>query len=172
MASKNSTQSDTATRARVSRSRRARQRAFLKAFVKCGTIRGAAAEVGLSRDTHYDWLRSDAGYAAQFERATEIVIGDCEDALYERAVHGIRKPVTVAGEREEVVEYDNRAAEFILRCRKPEVYGDRSKIEHTVPEKLQLAFIDKLMREADAAESKEQSAFPPAVRPGKTLKEI
>ena len=139
------TQNPTPTRAhKQTRTLRA-QGAFLAAFGRCGMISRAALAAEIDRRTHYDWLKNDPDYAAEFARAEQVVIGDCEDALYERAVHGVQKPVTVAGGRELVTEYDNRAAEFILRCRKPEVYGDRSKIEHSVPEKLQLAFIDKLM---------------------------
>lgn len=70
--------------------------AFLAAFRVCGSIAGAAQAVGLDRGEHYDWLRLDAGYPAQFEAAriaaqAALHVTALRDAVStaERAANGV-----------------------------------------------------------------------------------
>ncbi len=46
-----------------------RKSPFLKAFVRIGTISGAARAVRISRDAVHDWIRNDESFARQLEHA-------------------------------------------------------------------------------------------------------
>lgn len=130
-----SPQNPTLARVKQARTRMA-QGAFLKAFQQIGTIKGAALAVGIDRSTHYDWMDNDPEYVEEFKHMDKIIVGDVEGKLLEVAISG-----------------DTQAIMFYLRCRKPEVYGDRQKIDHRFPEKLQLELVDKLI--ADSAKGGE-----------------
>ena len=49
--------------------RQQRKSRFLKAFVRVGTIAGAAKASRISRDAAHDWLNSDESFARQFAHA-------------------------------------------------------------------------------------------------------
>jgi hypothetical protein len=53
-----------------------------------------------------------------------------EREAFRRAVVGVDKPMTVAGEREVVREQSDRLLMFLLRARRPEIYGDRQVLQH------------------------------------------
>lgn len=52
-----------------------RRPAFLAAFAASGSLTEAARAVGQDRRRHYDWLRNDPAYSAQFEAARTIAAG-------------------------------------------------------------------------------------------------
>jgi hypothetical protein len=61
--------------------------------------------------------------ADELERAVEFM----EAEAYRRAVHGVDRPVAVAGQRELVRQHSDRLLIFLLKARKPEIYGERVK---------------------------------------------
>ncbi len=48
-----------------------KQQRFLEAFVKMGRIGSACRAIGLTRQTHYDWLKADPAYEALWKVAVE-----------------------------------------------------------------------------------------------------
>jgi transposase-like protein len=75
-----------------------KQRAFLAAFARCGSISIAARDSDVDRSSHYRWMRESADYAEAFKHATEEAAGVLEDAAIARAVEGWEEPVIYQGE--------------------------------------------------------------------------
>jgi hypothetical protein len=104
--------------------------AFLAALRDTGMVSQACEAAGVGRRTVYDRRARDRAFALawadELERAVEVM----EAEAYRRAVHGVERPVTIAGQRELVREHSDRLLLFLLRARRPEVYGDRHLVEH------------------------------------------
>jgi hypothetical protein len=66
----------------------AHQRAFLRAFEDSGCIRRAAKAAGITRKTHYAWLKNDAGYAAAFKESQRAAADFLESIAVDRAAKG------------------------------------------------------------------------------------
>ena len=119
--------------------REAHQEAFLAAFRVHGTITAAAKQVELQRDVHYRWLKEDPGYPERFEDAKGAFADRLVAESVRRAVEGTERYVVSAGrlvtdkEGEPLTErqYSDTLLALLLRGHRPEVYGDRQKIEHS-----------------------------------------
>ena len=72
----------------------AKQRALLAAVAHCCSVTQACAQVGLSRQTHYEWLHENPTYAAAFAHAKQMGAEWLEDRAIERATTG-EKPSDV-----------------------------------------------------------------------------
>jgi hypothetical protein len=70
-------------------------------------------------------MKSDPDYAAAFRDVQADFVERLEAEAYRRAVKGIDKPMTVAGKRELVKEYDTTLLIFLLKGAAPEKYRDR-----------------------------------------------
>lgn len=88
-----------------------KQMAFIEALADCGTVREAAARVGMSRYSAYNLRhRSDAdAFRRAWDAALEIGAEELRSTAYERAVKGATKSYYYRGEKvgEDRV-YDNR----------------------------------------------------------------
>lgn len=128
---------------------------LLATFADTGRIDLACSAVGVSRDTHYDWLKKDEAYAKAFEVARTRAVDMLECEAWRRAKEGVVEPMLHAGRRvvetvdapeldDEgnptgktikvdrpivVVRYSDNLLMFLLKGRKREVYGD--KVEAT-----------------------------------------
>jgi hypothetical protein len=71
--------------------------AFLAAYAECGSIKRAAASVGLNRRRHYDWLQTSPGYRAKFEETKIYAAQAIEDEAVERAMVGVFEPNVFQG---------------------------------------------------------------------------
>lgn len=137
--------------------KRAKQRAFLKAFAACGQVTKAAEAAGIDRSLHYDWMQNDPGYPHAFGRVQEQAAQLLEDEAVRRAYEGVQEPVVYQGnftyeplknEKGELVRDENGAVlfnerplairkfsdsllQFILKGLKPERYRDRGSVEVT-----------------------------------------
>jgi len=100
-------------------------------FSRLGRVDLACEACGVDRTTHYNWLKRFPEYAQAFDRARIEVAGMLEDEAFRRAYQGTEKPVTIAGQRELIREYDSQLLMFLLKCRNREVFGDRASFEHT-----------------------------------------
>ena len=80
---------------------------------------------GIDRGTHYDWLRKDPEYRAQFEAAQVQAADRLEDEAVRRAYEGVERPVTVAGKRELVRKYSDTLLIFLLKGLRPAKYRER-----------------------------------------------
>lgn len=112
-----------------------RRKTFLDAYVMSGNISHSAREAGIDRGTHYKWL-NDPEYAEAFKHAD----GEAGDALEaearRRAVEGVDEPVGwYKGEAGGVVRrYSDTLLIFLLKGRKPDVFGDKIRAEHSGPD--------------------------------------
>lgn len=103
---------------------------FLAALSESASVRASCKLAGVSRQSVYTWRSKDESFLAAWDEAIELGLDALEDALQERAKDGTRRPIYQGGKlvgHEQV--YDNRAAEFILRCRRPDRYGDRTSLD-------------------------------------------
>lgn len=94
-----------------------RQRAFIEALADGGSVRAAAASVGMSEQSAHA-LRRRAGassFALAWEAALEAATARLTAAAIDRAIHGVAHPVfykgEIVGERR---HYDNRLAMFLI----------------------------------------------------------
>lgn len=103
----------------------AQKTAFLAAFAEVGTVKSAAKAAGISRTTHYNWLRDDPAYAVALEQAAADAGDRLEAEAVRRAVEGWDEPVFHRGE---VVGYVHKYSDtlliFALKGAKPEKYKD------------------------------------------------
>ena len=104
---------------------RPRARDFLTAFREVGTVTAAADLIGISRQTHYKWKRSDPLYADAFKLALREVNDALEALLHERVQNGLRE------ERYDAegnlmyyrIRHDPSLMKMLLQSRMPERYG-------------------------------------------------
>lgn len=85
---------------------------FLEHFRKNGVVAWAAAEAGVSRMTVYNYKKNDPEFAAAFREADEESL----------------EWVEAAARKSAVIDGNTTMQQFILRCRKREVYGDHKTI--------------------------------------------
>jgi hypothetical protein len=108
------------------------QNRFLKCFEACGQVKLAAALVKISRDTHYEWIKSDPTYAARFAEAEKRAACTLEDEAVRRAHEGVRRPVLYKGAQVIIdgeplfqIEYSDRLLMFLLKAYCPEKFRDQ-----------------------------------------------
>jgi len=119
------------------RGKRARQEAFLAAYAQTGVILTAAKATGISRETHYEWLKKDETYPERFEQAKEDSIDVLEQEAIFRATEGLRKYKFHQGEpildengnHYYEVERSDTLLIFMLKGKRPEKYRDNFKGE-------------------------------------------
>lgn len=134
--------------------KRTRQRAFLAAFARLGTVTHAAEAAGIHQDTHRDWLHKDEQYAADFATAKAALLDKLEREAIRRATEGTNKPVYWRGEVVgHVTEYSDTLLIFLLKANAPEKYRERVQIDHGLVESVaaQLGLDPaEVLREAEA----------------------
>ena len=97
---------------------------FLDALASSGEVPHAAAAARKSPDAAYRLRRSDAGFAADWDRAMDRAIDGVEAGLFNRALKGVVKPVFYGGKSiGETREFSEAAAMFLLRSRRRDIYG-------------------------------------------------
>lgn len=82
---------------------------FLLALEEVGTIAGAAKKAAVGRRTVYDEAARNPVFDTAMREITGACLENVETTLYQRAVSG----------------EDTTATIFFLKCRRPEVYGER-----------------------------------------------
>lgn len=87
---------------------------FLEVLAECPDVSKAAAAVGIQRSTAYRRRQADEDFALAWADAHAKSLDELEAALFVRAR-----------------ETDTTAAIFILKSHRPEIYGDRHRIEHS-----------------------------------------
>ena len=67
----------------------AQKQAMIEAMKKSlGIVSSAVQKVGISRQTHYNWLESDPDYAAKIDEAYEFEIDFVEGQLFKKIQSG------------------------------------------------------------------------------------
>jgi hypothetical protein len=104
--------------------------AWLDAFCETGMVSAACDAAGVGRSTVYQRRQRDEAFSVAWADAAERAIEIMEAEAFRRAVEGVERPVTVAGEREIVREYRDRLLMFLLRARRPETYRENVQVDH------------------------------------------
>jgi hypothetical protein len=131
-----------------------RQRAFIDALARCGSVSAAAREAGLSARSAYALLDRDGSdsFAAAWDQAVERGIDAARDSVIDRAMHGGWVPVfrrgKVAGLR---FRYFDRMALALLSGRKRNFDAERD-------ERAARAEVRRYWREHDRLKLAEQKA--------------
>ena len=85
---------------------------FVVALAKGAAPGNAAQKVKIARSTAYAWRREDPAFAKEWDNAVQTALDVLETTLYDRAMKG-----------------NSADACWILRYRRPEVYGGRDANE-------------------------------------------
>ena len=76
---------------------RARQNAFLAAYVISASVKASALAAGVKRTRHYEWLRNDPDYGLRFIEARQQAADELEGSAAERAMVGVFEPNVFQG---------------------------------------------------------------------------
>jgi hypothetical protein len=132
-----------------------KQRAMLAAVAHCLSVTAACAQVGISRQTHYEWVRQHPAYAAAFAEAQQLGIEWLEDVAIERAT---------AGERPSDV-----LLIFLLKAARPDKYRDLQRREdrNDISELLKAVLLEMQERHEarDVTPEAAWAPVPPGERP-------
>lgn len=134
-----------------------KQSAFLRAYATVGTILQASKAAGIARSRHYEW-RGQPEYDAAFNEASEEFTEYLESVAIESATIGLQEPIVYQGQvmyepqrnkdgslkmKNGVVLYTDKPVTirkqnpveriFLLKAKRPDVYRDNAKVEHTGP---------------------------------------
>ena len=109
------------------------QARFLAAYATgFPTAKSAAKKAKIARSSHIRWLVNDPKYAERFDLLRQERVEEFEAEAARRAVTGVTRRMTVAGESVEITEYSDTLLMFILKAERPEKYKDRQHVEHSV----------------------------------------
>ena len=119
---------------------------FLRAYATgFPTAKSAAKRAKVGRTSHIRWLATDSKYAERFNQLRADRVEEFEAEAARRAVTGVTRPMTVAGESVEITDYSDTLLMFILKAEAPEKYRERQEVKHT-GDANELAEIIKLSR--------------------------
>jgi hypothetical protein len=103
----------------------ARRKTFLRVLSESGNVSRATRQAGVSRTTAYAHRETDPVFAQAWDEAIVQALDELEEALLARAREGIEKPVHFQGQQiGSVRTYSDQLAMFLLKARRPEVFGD------------------------------------------------
>lgn len=116
----------------------ARDDMFFEALAASGNVTVAAHHAGYARRCIYEWRQIDEEFARRFAEACEVSADLLEGEARRRGVEGVEEFVVSAGRVVENPEtglplmkriYSDALLSMLLKARKPELFGDRSKVE-------------------------------------------
>jgi hypothetical protein len=107
---------------------------FLNYYIQYGTISKAAKKAGISRQTHYDWLKNDKKgfYRRAFELADKMAADLLEEEAFRRAGEGDLQVVYYKGQevgRKRV--YSDQLLAILLKGKKTQ-YRENVEINNNV----------------------------------------
>lgn len=118
--------------AKKKQKRTTKKKAFLSAFAQCGNISHACRLANCSRTLVYKWLNEEPEFKVQFDEADTQATENLEREAYRRACEGTLRPVYQGGRKVGTIrEFSDTLLIFLLKGRKPNMYRDNVKTEHT-----------------------------------------
>jgi hypothetical protein len=98
------------------------KRAVLEIYSELGRIGESCKAAGVSRGSHFYWLRRDRKYAAAFEMAKKMALDVFVDEVHRRAFHGYDHPLSYEGKLtgDTVKMYSDNLAMFAVKKLDPE----------------------------------------------------
>ena len=126
------------------------QNKFLNNYCECCNIQRAAEKSGITRQTHYLWLKEDR-YRMAFAKAKEMAVDVLEDEAVRRAVLGDERDIYYKGKKVGTVKnYSDRLLALLLKANKPDKYKDR--VENQVVDGSEIVIGWKGENDNDAAD--------------------
>lgn len=117
---------------RTPKARRDWKPAWLTAFEQHGTVSAACSEVGVGRTTVYEARQQDEAFALAWHDLEEATTERMEREALRRGVEGVKSDIfyrdQVIGEE---TKYSDTLLIFMLKARKPDVYRENVRVEHT-----------------------------------------
>jgi hypothetical protein len=77
---------------------------FLDCFIQCASLTEAARACSIDRGEHYQWLKNDPAYAAEYEIAKPQAAQSLHDSAVQRALVGVYEPIVYQGQFQYPVE--------------------------------------------------------------------
>lgn len=101
-----------------------RRACYLEVLRRSANVSRAAREAGIATSTVYKYRAKNAAFAAEWDAAVAEALDELEDALIQRAKHGVEKPVYYGGSQVGTVRtYSDTLGMFLLKARRPEQYA-------------------------------------------------
>lgn len=105
---------------------------FLTALESTGMVMEACKAVGVGRSTVYEARQRDEDFACAWADVDEALVERMEREAHRRAVHGVHRDVFYKGDVVgEERHYSDTLLIFLLKAKRPEVYRDNVKVEHS-----------------------------------------
>ena len=146
-----------------------KKRSFLLAYAACGSMRKAAAEVGIKHPHHYYWLETDPVYAEVWPIAKEMAADSIEEEVTRRALGWEEERYTDDGIRYTIQKYSDTLLIFRLKALRPEMYRDNAKPDSRteVSDLLKAVLLELVERREgrNVTPEAEWAPLPPATRP-------
>lgn len=143
----------------------ARRKRFIELLAETANVTHSARVAGIERTAAYRLRARSESFRAAWDEAMNQALDDLEAVLLERAAHGVEKPVFYGGKACGTVRhYSDPLAMFILRAKRPEVYGkagsvaEEPQIKEDDPVKAREEVHARLNRMADRLKAEEQAA--------------
>lgn len=108
--------------------------AVLQEYLNLGVIGRAFDEAGVDRSYHRKWMKEFPAYKERFEEVRNKFVDGLELIAIQRAK-----------------EKSDSLLTLMLKAHRPEVYGDRSEIKHTMSNQIQLVFAEGMLSPEEKA---------------------
>ncbi|MFN3232926.1 MAG: terminase [Alphaproteobacteria bacterium] len=104
---------------------KAKRELFLGVLQETCNVSRAAIAAGVSRSAAYACRHRDESFARAWDEAIDAALDGLEEELLRRAREGVEKPVHYQGKLiASTRNYSDQLAMFLLKARRPEVFGD------------------------------------------------
>lgn len=124
----------------------ARRKKFLARLSETANVTRSAHEARLSTSALYAHRARSQSFAAAWDEAIDAAMDELEDALIDRAKHGVERPVFFGGKLVGTVRnYSDALGMFLLKAKRPEVYN-RLKAESAVEQSVDDARTEVMRR--------------------------
>lgn len=115
------------TKPTIPKERRNWKPLFLAALAKSLNVTKAAKIAKANRQRVYEVRATDPEFAKQWDDAIAQAVDLAEGELFRRAAIGVKKPVTVAGKREIIIETSDTLLQFLLKAHRPDRYRETTR---------------------------------------------
>lgn len=116
----------------IKKARRPWKEKFLKTLSRTGNVSTACRRARIDRGYVYTLYYRDPRFRKRWDKAQETAVDYLEGEAWKRAAKGLDKPVYQGGK---LVGYERRYSDtlliFLLKGRRPDVFGDKTKLEHS-----------------------------------------
>jgi len=111
-----------------------KKKIFLKALAKTGAVVAAAKAAGYADSQMVNkYRKTDPEFAEAWEAAENAAIDVWEAEAAKRAFEGVAKGVYFRGQKvDEEMQWSDGLAQFMLKAKRPEIYGERKRVDVNV----------------------------------------